>query len=184
MKIFSNFDTNIRKTKLKEAQDKFWIENVMVFGRSRLYRFVRVFFPTFFFIILNIVGLFFLYTWFDGEYFLYFVIAFILLDFVWIVPVLGKYIDYKMDFIVVTPDMLVMYDQSGLLKSNVVSTNEHSIKTITVKKSGLWDSIFNLGNIIFFTEWDTADLGEIILRWVSNPEKRKNQIAQIMSKDL
>ena len=83
---------------------------------------------------------------------LYFVIAFVLFDLVWLFPIIGKYMDYKLDFIIVTPDVLIMYDQGGIFKRNIISTNEKSIKTISVKKSGLLYSIFNNGDIIFLTE--------------------------------
>jgi len=42
---------------------------------------------------------------------LYFVIAFALFDLVRLFPIIGKYMDYKLDFIIVTPDLLIMYDQ-------------------------------------------------------------------------
>ena len=116
---------------------------------------------------------------------LYFVIAFVLFDLVWLFPIIGKYMDYKLDFIIVTPDVLIMYDQGGIFKRNIISTNEKSIKTISVKKSGLLYSIFNNGDIIFLTEWDSASGGwEITLRRVPKPEKRRKEIARIMSKDF
>lgn len=114
----------------------------------------------------------------------YFIIAFVLFDLVWLFPIVGKYIDYKLDFIIVTPDVLIMYDQWGLFRRNVISTNEKSIKTISVQKSGLLYSIFNNGDIVFLTEWDAANNGEITLRWVPKPEKRRKEIARIMSKDF
>ena len=115
----------------------------------------------------------------------YFLIAFALFDLVWLFPIVGKYMDYKLDFIIVTPDVLIMYDQWWIFKRNIISTNEKSIKTISVKKSGLLYSIFNNGDIIFLTEWDTTGGGgEITLRRVPKPEKRRKEIARIMSKDL
>jgi len=45
-------------------------------------------------------------------------------------------------------------------------------------------SIFNNGDIIFLTEGDAANNGEITLRWVPKPEKRRKEIARVMSKDF
>ena len=116
---------------------------------------------------------------------MYFVIAFVLFDLVRLFPIIGKYMDYKLDFIIVTPDLLIMYDQWGIFKRNIISTNEKSIKTISVKKSGLLYSIFNNGDIVFLTEWDSVSGGgEITLRRVPKPEKRRKEIARIMSKDF
>lgn len=182
MKLFSNFDTNLRETKFQEYQEQFGAENVMVFGRSILYFVVKVFLPTLFIATVTALCLWLLYSRLGSEYMHYFTIIIILLDLVRIVPIIGKYIDYKMDFIIVTPDVLIMYDQGGLFRRNVISTNEKSIKTISVKKNGILYSIFDNGDILFLTEGD-SDEGEIILRWVPKPEKRRKEIAKIMSKD-
>jgi len=69
MKIFSNFDTSLRKTKFQEYQEQFGPENVIVFGRSNLYRVIKVFIPTFFLVAFTVVGLALVYSWLDGDYF-------------------------------------------------------------------------------------------------------------------
>ena len=154
----------------------------MVFGRSRLYFFIKVFFPLLFLAAATALALVLIYIWLEGEYFSYFVGAFVLCDIVWLVPIIGKHIDYKLDFIVATPDLLIMYDQEWIFKRNVTTINEKSIKTISVRKHGFLDSIFNNWDIIFLSEWDT-NYGDITLRRVAKPEKRRNEIARIMSKD-
>ena len=63
MRIFSNFDTNIRKLKLKEYQDKYKPENVISFGRSKLYWVVKVFLPTIAITIISVFVLLWFYTW-------------------------------------------------------------------------------------------------------------------------
>jgi len=185
MKIFSNFDTTIRRMKFQEYQEQFGPENVIMFGRSKLYRVIKVVIPTFFLIAATVLGLVWLYSRLWSDYMLYFVIAFALFDLVRLFPIIGKYMDYKLDFIIVTPDLLIMYDQWGIFNRNIISTNEKSIKTISVKKTWLFYSIFNNGDLIFLTEWDTTGGGgEITLRRVPKPEKRRKEIARIMSKDL
>jgi len=184
MKIFSNFDTSIRRTKFQEYQEQYGPENVIMFGRSKLYRAIKVVIPTFFLVAITVLGLVWLYSRLWGDYMMYFVIAFVLFDLVWLFPIIGKYMDYKLDFIIVTPDVLIMYDQWGIFKRNIISTNEKSIKTISVQKSWLLYSIFNNGDLVFLTEWDAANNGEITLRRVPKPEKRRKEIARIMSKDL
>jgi len=171
--------------KFQEYQEQFGPENVIMFGRSKLYRVIKVVIPTFFLIAATVLGLVWLYSRLWSDYMLYFVIAFALFDLVRLFPIIGKYMDYKLDFIIVTPDLLIMYDQWGIFNRNIISTNEKSIKTISVKKTWLFYSIFNNGDLIFLTEWDTTGGGgEITLRRVPKPEKRRKEIARIMSKDL
>lgn len=184
MKIFSNFDTTIRRTKFQEYQEQYGPENVIMFGRSKLYRVIKVVIPTIFLLAITVLGLVWLYSRLWNDYMMYFVIAFVLFDLVWLFPIIGKYMDYKLDFIIVTPDLLIMYDQWGIFKRNIISTNEKSIKTISVQKSWLLYSIFNNGDLVFLTEWDAANNGEITLRRVPKPEKRRKEIARIMSKDI
>ncbi len=169
--------------KLKEYQERYSPENVLLFGRSVLYRFIKIFFPLLTIFVVNVSCLVLLYIWLDWSYFIYFLIVFLLFDLVLIVPVITKYFDYKMDFIIVTPDHLIMYDQKWILDKNVITINEKSIKTIFVKRPGFLYSVFNNWDIIFLSEWDT-NYGEITLRRVAKPEKRKWDIARIMWKDI
>jgi hypothetical protein len=48
----------------------------------------------------------------------------------------------------------------------------------------LFYSIFNNGDIIILTEGDVAKNGEIRLRWIPRPEKRKNQMIKIIGIDV
>jgi hypothetical protein len=49
-------------------------------------------------------------------------------------PLLKKYFDYHMDFLIVTPENIISYDQEGFLERNIVSLNMRNIKTVTVRK--------------------------------------------------
>lgn len=111
MKIFSNFDTKLRQKTLEEYQDSYGIDNVICFGRSRLYRIYKVVIPTTLLLAITVLGLIFFYQRLDGGYFAYIVLAIIIVDIVFFFPVIGKYLDYKMDFIVVIPNSLMMNDQ-------------------------------------------------------------------------
>jgi hypothetical protein len=97
-------------------------------------------------------------------------------------PILARYIDYEQDFIIVIPEALMLYDQWWILKRKVVTISSRSIKTISVKKNGLLYSIFNNWDIVVLSEWDIT-YWEITLRWVPKPEKRKQQIMQIIGLD-
>jgi len=120
----------------------------------------------------------------DGTYFGYIITAIVIIDVVFLFPLIGKYFDYKMDFIIVIPNAIMMYDQWGILKRNVETITAQSIKAISINKAWLLYSLFDNGDILILTEWDTEHDGEIRLRWIPKPEKRKNQIIKIIGIDV
>ena len=111
MKIFSNFDTNLRQKTFEDYQGKYGPENVLCFGRSRLYGIVKVELPLLLLALVTIFGLIFFYKRLGGDYFGYIIVAILIIDFVFFFPVIGKFIDYKMDFIIVIPNCMIMFDQ-------------------------------------------------------------------------
>ncbi|MFA7717955.1 MAG: hypothetical protein WC875_04535 [Candidatus Absconditabacterales bacterium] len=182
MKIFSNFDTKLRAKKYNEYIQQYGEGNVTCFGRSRLYRWVKVFLPSLLIMAGSVILLILLYSRFQGTGFNYMLLAAILLDILLFFPRIGKYIDYKMDFIIVTPESLMMYDQTGIFKRDVVTIGVPNIKTISLRKKGFLYSIFDNGDIIVLSEANITD-GEVTLKWVPRPEKRRNQIANIIGLD-
>lgn len=184
MKIFSNFDTKLRETTFLEYQERYGVDNVLCFWRSKLYYIIKVALPFILLLFITIFGLIFFYKWLGGDYFAYLLTAIIIINIVFIFPVIGKYIDYKMDFIIVIPHAIMMYEQWGIFKRNVSTISAQSIKSISIKKSWLLYSIFDNGDIIILTEGDTERNGEIMLRRIPRPEKRKNQIVKIVGIDL
>ena len=184
MRIFSNFDTKLRQKTFEEYQWKYGAENVLCFWRSRLYRIYKVVFPLLILALFATLVLIFFYKRLGGDYFVYIVIAILIVAVVFFFPVIEKYIDYKMDFIIVIPSSIMMYDQWGIFKRNVVTISSQSIKTISIKKSWLLYSMFDNGDIIILTEGDIAQNGEITLRRVPRPEKRRNQIVKVIWIDI
>jgi hypothetical protein len=120
----------------------------------------------------------------DGMYLAYIITVFAIIDIVFIFPIIGKYVDYIMDFIVVIPNSIMMYDQWGILKRNIHTISALSIKAISINKAWLLYSLFDNGDILILTEWDTEHDGEIRFRRIPDPEKKKNQIVKIVGIDL
>ncbi|MDD3049392.1 MAG: hypothetical protein PHQ89_05445 [Bacilli bacterium] len=135
MRLFSNFDTKLRQRRFTEYQEQYGKENVLCFGRSTLYRVYKFLLPLLFIIIFSILSLIFLYRRLDGDYFGYILVSVFIIDLVFFVPAMTKYIDYKMDFIIVVPSSIIMHDQAGLFKKNIVTISAHSVKSISVKKT-------------------------------------------------
>lgn len=179
MKIFSNFDTKLRQQIQTEYEQEYGIDNVLCFGRSRLYRMLKVVLPT---ICITVFSIFALR--FGSSYFVYTLIAVLAFDALLFFPISGKYIDYKLDFIIVIPSCIIMYDQGGIFRRNVVTINSPSIKTISVKKDKVLYSIFDNGDIVVLTEWDAHLNGETTFHRVPKPEKRRNQLVKIVGIDI
>ncbi len=184
MRIFSNFDTQLRKKKFQEYQQEYGVDNVLCFGRSRLYWFIKFVLPSFFLFSISLFLAIFFYKWLDGDYFLVILSIILILDIITFAPILWKYLDYKLDFIIVIPSCMMMYDQWGIFKKNIVTISAQSIKTISIKKNKILYSIFDNGDIIILTEWDVQQNWEVTLRWVPRPEKRKNQMAKLIGIDI
>lgn len=184
MKIFSNFDTKLREKTFAEYKEKYGDENVLCFGRSKLYRRIKFFLNFLAYTALAVAAIIFFYNRLEGKYLWYIITAIAIIYFVAMLPKIGKYIDYKMDFIVVIPNSIMMYEQWGILKRNVVTVSTQSIKTISIQKSWLLYSMFDNGDIIILTEGDTEKNGEMILHRIPRPEKRRNQIVKVIGIDL
>lgn len=182
MKLFSNFDTQIKRKTIDSAVQQYWEQYVLCFDKSKLYWFVKVFFPLLQLLVLD--GLVFRLFYYIFDYQYLFLIAFVILLITspFYFYLLGKYIDYKMDFVVITPDSLIEYNQTGIFNKKVVTINEKSIKTITVERRGALYSIFNNGNLIFLSEGDETR-GDITFHYLADPETLRDQAAKIMHKD-
>lgn len=190
MKIFSNFDTQWKKDAYQEMVEKYWKENVLVLNKSFLFLFVKVLFPVvWWFIILSALWATVFFSMGDDmfEAKILFTIFMILL-YVFIIAVCNVvkyYIDYRMDFSLVTPEYLTRYNQSWLFKRDIRSSYVRNIKTISIVKNDPLYNIFNNGNLIFLSEGDrglTSEKGdwEIVLHYIQNPEWKKKDITRIM----
>jgi len=182
MKLFSNFDTQIKIKTVESAVQQYGEENVLCVSKSWLYLFVKVIRPLIQFLILDIVLAMFFYYVFDYNYLFLIILIVVLISIPFCIYLLGSYIDYKMDFVIATPDSLIEYNQSWIFSKKVVTINEKSIKTITVERKWILYSIFNNGDLIFFSEWDETR-GDVTLCYVFRPEQRRNEAAKIMHKD-
>lgn len=184
MRIFSNFDTRLRQKTYAEYKGEYGADNVICFGRSFLYEIYKVIIPFMLIVLFTFLWLTFFYERLNGDYFIYIIVAIVIIDIVFLFPVIGKYLDYKMDFVIVIPNSIIVYDQWGILRKNVVTITALSIKTISIQRSWLLYSIFDNGDIIILTEGDVERNGEVRLKWVPKPEKRRNQIVKIIGLDL
>lgn len=181
MKIFSNFDTQLSKRLYHEAVNKYWRNHVLYIHRDAIYLLVKLFFPVLTWLVLS--SLFFrLYyglLWTksvisDEVWFLvwWVVIAMTL----YITYFIGKnFVNYYMDFVIVTPDQLTAFDQEWILKRMTRSLELRKIKTINVVSHGWLSSLFNFWSIIFLAEGDISN-GDVTLSYISNPVQLRERI--------
>ncbi len=181
MKFFSNFDTKIKSKCIEENVQEYGEENVLCISKSGLYLFIKIIWPLCGAIILDLAFVFFFYYIFAYTYLLPIILVVLVVISPFLFVLIGRYIDYKMDFVVVNPESLVQYDQTGFFMKKLVTINEKSIKTVTVERKGILYSMFDNWDITFFSEWDEIH-GDITLHYVANPEKKRLEIEKIMNK--
>lgn len=182
MKLFSNFDTQWKQEAYQEAVEKFWVENVLVLRKSYLFLLSKVLLPFFWRTLTFVMLQFPVYLALDEfgkvKYMLTAVMFFLYLFI--LSPLLKYFLDYTMDFSLVTPDYLTRYNQSWPFKRDIKSSYVKNIKTITIEKNCFRYNIFDNGNLIFLSEGDRDNEGEIILHYIKDPEGKKKAITRIM----
>ena len=187
MKFLSSFDTNFKQEILNKNIKKYWKENVYLVSHWKFYYYFHILSP----IIFSILGmLFYLIIFFyllssipsnaKTTYILIWLVIFLILFIPILLKLSKKYIDYILDFIIITPKVLIHYDQEWVLSRKGRTIEVEKIKTVTVNKSWLLRSLFNFWNIIILTEWAELWEWEIDFYYIDKPEKVKNIIIDIM----
>jgi len=186
MKIFSTFDTNFKKEIFKREQELFWKDKVMLVTHGRFFYYFSVVLPAIISLVFAVVYwvlLIYLADFFHSVGWFYWTMGFIFFVIIFLPIWLGifkKYIDYILDFIVVTPDKLIYYNQEGIFSRRWRTIDAEKIKTITVNKSGIIRSIFNFWNIVILTEGDEQWQWEINFKFVDDPDNVKFKISEII----
>ena len=189
MRIFSTFDTEFKQKILNEMKEKFGEDNVMEITHGRFYYYFVVILPAIFLtvsIIFYLVSLFYIAWQVNSDFkFVYYIVALLLFFFIFaplILKIIKTYIDYILDFVIVTPNELIYYNQEGILSRKWRTIDTEKIKTITVNKSGFIRSIFNFWNIVVLSEWDEQWEGEINFSFIDDPENLKMKMLKIIKK--
>ena len=184
MKIFSNFDSEWKKETYNEMVEKYGENNVLILNKSFLFLLVKVLFPLIWWFIAVFLLRIIVYinieeTTIKALYTIFMLLLYFFL--MTITSVLKYYVDYRMDFSIVTPEYLTRYNQSWFFKRDIKSSYVRNIKTITIVKNSMLYNIFNNWNLIFLSEWDREKWNwEIILHFIKNPEEKKKEITRIM----
>lgn len=192
MGIISTFDPKFKKNILNEEIARYWADRVILIKKSKLFLWIKVLFPFILWLstLVALIALSLIYiniVWIN-------VTLCVLLIIIWMFPwskLLKYFLDYTMDFAIVTPESFLRYDQSWFFKrtSKVVDLNH--IRSVNVRKSGVINSIFNNWNIIILSDWawsgawdDEAiknNPWEVVFRYVYNPDKYSKDIQKLIN---
>lgn len=188
MKIFSSFDTELSATILAEKQAQYGERSVLFIRRDPIYLAIKVYAPIIAWLVLSILIVLAVVNlapqWW--KVLLWISIWSIALSalIIWLIAT-RKYIDYTMDYTIITPDEVLQYDQEWVLDRVSRSISVNKLKTISVRKWWLRWSVINYWSIVFFSEWDSSwSMGDIRLNYISDPTELKNKISRIVDVTL
>lgn len=187
MWIISTFDPKFQKKTISKNIEKYWAENIIHIKKSKLFFLIKILIPSVFWTTILI----FLLTISIVNINMYWVlitlsILFILLWLVPIIKVIKLYLDYSMDFIIVTPEALIRYNQEWFFKRISKTIDLKDVRSTSVRKAGLIDSIFNNGSLVFLSEaWEREDdeamrAGEIVFRYIYHPDKVNSEVNKLL----
>ncbi|MDQ7009634.1 MAG: hypothetical protein Q9M94_05075 [Candidatus Gracilibacteria bacterium] len=96
------------------------------------------------------------------------------------IKILKRFIDFEMDFIIVTRDEIESFVQEGLFKRKVVSLDIKKIRSITTEKDGFFKSLFNIGSLKILSEGDNEGKGEIRFNYIHRLGKLKIALSTLI----
>lgn len=189
MKILTNFDTRLYDALKQDYINQYGPENVMIIKRASIFFWIYIIVPL---ILLLIVMSFILWLAFGiniADESLQMIIHIVSgIIWIWVLRVrwfriTKRYMDYTMDFCIITPKELVSYNQSWLFNRQTEIIDTEKIKTINKIPQWFFGSIFNFASLVFLSEWD-MDTGDISLNFVENAEETYKQVRMIIEPHL
>lgn len=184
MKILSNFDTNYANTLYAEYTALFGEEYVALIHKSRLVWYATIMFPLSRFVLIVILGTYVIYTYPLPHPSLYRIFWWVV-AFWWIILLVTlsrRYVDVRMDFLIVTPKEVMKFDQQGVFWRTAEKISADKIKTITLKKEWFLASFFDVWSIVFLAEGD-MEAWDIVMESVDTVEATERKIRHILGQD-
>lgn len=184
MKIFA-FDTNFKRNTLKQMKQEYGMELVLVVNRSSLFLWYTVLIPSMVSLCIAALPLWWIYSsgFFEDFSVVVWILVFMFLFFV-LGKILKKYIDYIMDFIVVTPAGVYAYNNRWIFHRSGKFLNKQNIRSIYATQTWILYNIFNNGDLNILSEGASDKAGDIVVHYVKYPLKLSHQIDDILAHDL
>ena len=189
MGIISTFDPRLKKQLLEKSKEEFWEWNVVYIKKSHLFLCVKILLPfiLWFSVLVTLITCAILYipwTW---------LIITLCVIVVWAFAapwykILKYFLDYEMDFAVVTPKSFLMYNQTWFFKRSSKAIDMSHVRSVYIRKAWFLNSIFNNWHIIVLTEWsagnpkeDWNNPWEVEFKYVYHPEYYSNRIQKLLA---
>lgn len=107
------------------------------------------------------------------------IVIWTLLSMMFYIKAIKGYIDYKMDYCIITPEEIILTQQEWLFRRIVRTLDVKKIKSIYINKQTVLYSIFDAWVIVFMSDWD-EQFWEIIFDFIKDPEWQKEIIQNII----
>lgn len=187
VKLFSNFDTDLDVKLLRHYIETYSEDDVLLVRRDKLFFVLHGIVPMVILALMVVAWLVAAFAWTPTgsgmnlmkNITIWSILAVLILF--WGKRILMNAIDYELDFAIATPQELVSYEQTGFFKRQAQTVGVSKIKTVTVKKWGIWNSLFNVWRIIVLSEGDKEWNGDIEIYFVHNPDKVAQQMKDIFN---
>ncbi len=105
----------------------------------------------------------------------------ILLVLAW--AIIKRFIDFEMDFMIVTKNEIESFNQTGIFKRKVVSLDMQKFRTITTYKEWFWRSLFNIGSLTILSEGSSDSPWEIKFHYIHRLWALKKRILTLVQKN-
>lgn len=189
MKIFNNFDTNFKKNEFDDVIEKHWEWNVLIIQRTFAFWVINGILP-FLLYVAVIIPLLIIHikylAWISylSLFFAWFLIVFTLFVFNIIV---NAYLDYKMDFTIITCEWIFTFKQLWFFNSKNKDLPAWKIRSISSSRQWLLWNIFWYWNIEIITDWSLTTRDEewmhlgwkMIMTYVKQPNVLRKKIIDV-----
>lgn len=154
MGLLSTFDLKFRDKQHTEHIQEFGKGNVVLIKKSKLFLRIKIIFPIIGRTILLGATIFLIYEMVEeiNKIFYRMTLFAVIMRCIANITLIKKILDYKIDFIIITPNSLTRYDQSGLFSRSSKVIELRNLKTVSVRKKGIINSLFNNGDLLFLSE--------------------------------
>lgn len=186
MKILSNFDTHLAEKLYLEYVQLFWKEYVAVVNKSRYVWYTKIYLPLIGYglVVIACIAVLYAYPAMLVYEWVYRLIG--LLMAVWwlwlFIKISTRYIDLKLDFLIVTPKEVMKYNQEGVFSRVTEKISADKIKSITIQKSWFLASFFDVGSLVFLAEGQSEE-GDIVMDYIDAVEATEKHLRHILRQD-
>jgi len=96
------------------------------------------------------------------------------------IKILKIFIDFEMDFVIITKNEIESFDQNWIFRRKVISLDIKKIRSITIEKDWFFKSLFNIWSLKVLSEWDTEHEWEIKFNYIHRLWKLKKAVLDLI----